>query len=47
MDYRHLKERLINMFDPEKLRSVPEEWGFYNENKHERKKKINDYFLIK
>ena len=35
MDYRHLKERLINMFDPEKLRSLPEEWGFYNETERD------------
>lgn len=38
MDYRHLKERLINMFDPEKLRSVPEEWGFYNETERDIKR---------
>lgn len=31
MNYKELKQIIINLFDYNKLKSTPEEWGFYNE----------------
>jgi hypothetical protein len=31
MEYSHIKERLIGLFDYNKLQLLPGEWGFFNE----------------
>lgn len=38
MEYKYLKERLLNMFDSEKLRLFPKEWGFFNETERDIKR---------
>lgn len=38
MEYKYLKERLLNMFDSEKLHLFPEEWGFFNEAERDIKR---------
>lgn len=35
MEYSHIKERLISLFDYNKLQSLPGEWGFFNEIERE------------
>lgn len=37
MKYHDLRNRLIHLFEEEKLQALPEEWGFYNEIEREIK----------
>lgn len=34
MEYQKLKEKMLSMFDREKLEAAPAEWGIYNESRH-------------